>query len=479
MILFCCALALAGVFSGVRTAVAHEGTTAEDVAGAVDNVERKDLLEKFVKDAAYHLQIASTLEQATQIFNDFRKEGYWKYKDTYLILLTGPATCTPIEKLSIDCTFLPPGGGVYVHPNRELEDQDWSRLVDGELNKVGKEFLKAGEDGHFVEYYGQDDQSPGVSYALSFAGLSSIPLTNLTAPERQRFVLVGGFNLEDGVEPTPISISQGRIKLGRIGFSINPTNQAKNVKEKEDRELLKLFVEEAIKFFGQALGNPKIDVIQLRELFRIEGGPWRDGSTYIYIMDGRGNVIFNGANRSIEQTNLWELKDNGDKFIQRIIAAAKTRNEHGGFVGDFVEYNWNDPADPNDDPPGGGAGGTSPKLAYAKAVTLTHNPLLKEDPDSPVYVFGSGIYLESEVEDGGGGCAIVAAGAEGAPESTVFNLFLVVSALFLAISSKRRSVGKHRKDRVSGQAGQGFLKDGKILAGSSQDNGKFFKGTHF
>ena len=82
-----------------------------------------------MKDAAYHLGITSTLEQATEIFNDFRKEGYWKHKDTYLILLTGPATCTPDEALDIglfDSGFLPPGGGVYVHPNRELEDQDWS-----------------------------------------------------------------------------------------------------------------------------------------------------------------------------------------------------------------------------------------------------------------------------------------------------------------------------------------------------------------
>ncbi len=293
-----------------------------------------------------------------------------------------------------------------------------------------------------------------MSYALSFTGLSSIPLTNPTAPEQQSFVLVGGFNLENGAEPAPIDISQGRIKLHGFAFPINPTNQAKNVKEEEDRELLKLFVEEASNFFLRASSRPEIDVIQLRRLFRIEGGPWRDGSTYIYIMDERGNVIFNGANRSIEQTKLWDLEDNGDYFIRRIIAAAKTRDEHGGFVGGFVEYNWNDPEDPNDDPPGGGAGGTSPKLAYAKAVPL--NPLLKEDPNSPVYVFGSGVYLESGVEDGGGGCAIVAAGAESAPEGTVFNLFLVVSALFLAISFKRRSVGKHRKDKTSGQAWQGF-----------------------
>ena len=39
LILFCCALALAGVFSGVRTAVAHEGTMAKDVAEAADDIE--------------------------------------------------------------------------------------------------------------------------------------------------------------------------------------------------------------------------------------------------------------------------------------------------------------------------------------------------------------------------------------------------------------------------------------------------------
>ena len=43
-----------------------------------------------MKDAAYHLRIASTLEQATEIFNDFRKEGYWKYKDTTSFFLQVP-----------------------------------------------------------------------------------------------------------------------------------------------------------------------------------------------------------------------------------------------------------------------------------------------------------------------------------------------------------------------------------------------------
>ena len=56
-------------------------------------------------------------------------------------------------------------------------------------------------------------------------------------------------------------------------------------------------------------------------------------------MDERGNVIFNGANRDIEQTNLWDFTppDSTDTFIQRIIAAAKMPG------GGFVDYNWDDP----------------------------------------------------------------------------------------------------------------------------------------
>ena len=94
-------------------------------------------------------------------------------------------------------------------------------------------------------------------------------------------------------------------------------------------EELQEFVIEAMGVFSHIMGSAGGDVVRLRSLFRLIPDPpvpalWRHLATYIYIMDDRGNVIFNGANRNIEQTNLLDLKDdNGVRFIQDIIAKAK------------------------------------------------------------------------------------------------------------------------------------------------------------
>lgn len=330
-------------------------------------------LRDFVEDAAGRLQGSSSFEEAMQLINEFREVGGdWNDGSTYLILLSG-------------------SGGVYIHANnRKLEDQNWSDLEDAKGNNVGELFLR--EEGGFVGYYGEDGNQKQ-SYAFPFTA-ASVPLTNPFAPEGQEFVLVGGFNYEPPEVGEKASYEQLSDSYNLRQF--NPTTEARDV---DTREELKQFVEEAIHFFTGALARGgsgdsvadaavDIDVVLLRRIFRLENGPWRYGSTYIYIMDDRGNVIFNGANRNIEQTNLWDFPPDGeDKFIQRIIDAAKEPD------GDFVRYNWNDPQDPNDDPPGGGAGGSSPKLGYAKAVRIN-----KDDPMSPVYVFGSGLYNPERLE---------------------------------------------------------------------------------
>ena len=277
-----------------------------------------------------------------------------------------------------------------------------------------------------------------MSYALPVVN-PSVPLSNPSAPDRQKFILLGGFDLKRGFPDPPYDPEQG-IKLHGLDFDTNPIIEAEEVM---DEVGLKQFVGEAIHFFLGALETGEVDIIQLRRVFRIANGPWRHVATYIYIMDESGNVIFNGANRSIEQTNLWDFTppDSDDKFIRRIIDAAKVPG------GGFINYNWDDPRITGDEPSGGGAGGTSPKLGFAEAVSLD-----RDDHLSPVYVFGSGIYLgsqgddmELQGDDGDGACAI--AGAGNTLESTVFNLFLLVSALFLAVSSKRHLTGRRKEQR--------------------------------
>lgn len=359
LLLFCCMLGLSCGDGSKESS--DEGITVSEVT---DNAS----LRNFVEYAAGRLQDSVSFEEAMQLINEFREvEGDWNDGYTYLVLLTGD-------------------GGVYIHAkNRKLEDQDWSDLEDAEGKNVGQLFLR--EEGGFIGYHGEDGD-PKVSYAFPFAA-ASVPLTNPFAPEGQEFVLVGGFDYEPPEVGEKASYEQLSDSYNLRQF--NPTTEARYV---DTREELKQFVEEAIHFFTGALARGSsdnfladaaaadIDVVLLRRIFRLENGPWRYGSTYIYIMDDGGNVIFNGANRNIEQTNLWDFPpDSEDKFIQRIIAAAKMPR------GGFVQYNWNDPEDPNDDPPGGGAGGSSPKLGYAKAVRIN-----KADPMSPVYIFGSGLY---------------------------------------------------------------------------------------
>ena len=361
LFLFCCTL---GFACGDGS---EEGITVNEVTDDAT-------LREFVEYAAGRLQDSASFEEAMQLINEFREVGGdWNDGSNYLVLLTGD-------------------GGVYIHAkNRKLEDQDWSDLEDAKGNNVGQLFLR--EEGGPIEYYGEDG-SQKQSYAFPFAA-TSVPLTNPFAPEGQELVLVGGFDYDPPEVSEKASYEQLSDSYNLRQF--NPTTEARYV---DTREELKQFVEEAIHFFTGALargssgdsladaGAVGIDVVLLRRIFRLENGPWRYGSTYIYIMDDGGNVIFNGANRNIEQTNLWEFADDsGDKVIQRIIAAAKMSG------GDFVEYNWNDPEDPNDDPPGGGAGGSSPKLGYAKAVQIN-----KSDSMSPVYIFGSGLYQPERLQ---------------------------------------------------------------------------------
>ena len=378
-------------------AAAHNGSQHPANSTTVSDVSDDKTLENFVKHAAAHLSEATTFSGTLEILNGFRNEsGDWNDGSTYLVLLTRE-------------------GGVYVHSkNRELEDQDWSELEDGEGKNVGQEFLKGG----LVTY------SAGKAYAHHFTA-QAVPFANPRSPDM--FVLVGGF----GHKPEVISQKKSYEDLIESipeGKRPRPTKEAFEIGGEKTREMdkqeLKTFVEEAIFFFtGATAGGPDFDVdpVRLRTIFRLNNGPWRHISTYIYIMDGDGNVIFNGANRKIEQTNLLNNPHVGED-IARLIAAAKMPG------GGFVEYNWEDPAVEGDGEQHGGPGGDSPKLGYTKAHSSD-----KDNPDASVYIFGSGLYLGP---DDDGGCAL--SGTANSTEGALLSMLLVVSAIFSVVFVRQR-----------------------------------------
>lgn len=399
MAFFCSVLGLLGVFSYIFPAFAHQDdphsppspipltSTASDVTADRSN----DLiLRTFVGHAAAHLQSVTTFAEATELVDEFRKMGDWNDGSTYLVLLTG-------------------SGGVQAHmDNRELEDEDWSMLVDSQGNTVGQDFLNVqSQIGELVNYYSDGNKR---SYAIPFTD----PFT------MQPYILIGGFDLQPEVVDIPYDQLPG-------ADTITPSITAEEV---DTREELKMFVKGAIDFFDRALADPQIDLVKTRKLFRAEDGPWRHVSTYIWIMDDEGNVIFNGGNRNIEQTNLLRGQNQTlVDIIERLIEVSKKTEEDERFV----NYDWDDPNIEGDEAPGGAAGGSSPKLGYVEPFPNPFNP-------SQIFIFGSGLYLteteapEMETPDDGG-CAI--SGTRNTTQGSLFNLFLVMSVLFLAVSFKR------------------------------------------
>lgn len=214
------------------------------------------------------------------------------------------------------------------------------------------------------------------------------------------------------------------------------------------------------------------------QVFGREDGDWKSGSIYLFVMDDQGTMLFHGDDPNLEDAPLVAEDEGGRNVANLIVGEATTSNNDG-----IIHYCWDDPdvkgdeivdSDGNSIP--GKAPGDSLKTSYVvnpfeylRAAALS---------PSPGIVFGSGIYPKmdnrlpecngngiagdgEEMEEmqepanesgemempttvdsvSGGGCAI-ASGSNGMPKSTAFNLLLLLSALFLAVSFGRRATGK-------------------------------------
>lgn len=188
-----------------------------------------------------------------------------------------------------------------------------------------------------------------------------------------------------------------------------------------DKDTLKSFVTRA-KNYIEAASTPSELFTVLRE-FRTDE-TWRKGPIYLFIIQrptetGGEIVIFNASNRDLEGGSMHVLDidgtDVGHEFERKV------------YSGDgFIEYRWDNPAvsgDELNEP--GKVPGTSRKLSYAVDLSILGHP---ED-----LMLGAGYYLDPPPVSKKG-CAIAAAGSGNLSQSSVFNLFLVVSALFLAVS---------------------------------------------
>ena len=217
--------------------------------------------------------------------------------------------------------------------------------------KVVEKLLEvAAEGGGFVEYR---DGGPETAYAVGYA----------SAISGKAFVVVGGYAQD--VSHVPIRITE-------------LPQPAVTASEVVDRDTLVSFVEEAARAYrGAVMSDDYTGLTGVKNAFREEGGHWKEGSVYLWIVGGEGIVIFHGGQREREgkPAPVHLVDVNGVQFLQELIDGA-----HRG--GTFLEYHFDNPAIEGDEERG------SPKIGYA-----TGFPVPGSDQ---MVVVGSGIYLTEE-----------------------------------------------------------------------------------
>ncbi len=276
-------------------------------------------------------RIATNLDEAAKLKQWVKAEGDWKSGSTFLIIF---AT----------------NGNVYAHGNdRGAEARSLLDFEDERGTKVVEELLAAAaQGGGFVEYY---DGGPKTAYAVPF---------------RRRFVLVGGFSMD---------VSDVQVRIADL------PRPAVTASEVVDRETLITFVEEAARIYQEALrfegGTP---LVEIKNAFRVEGGDWKVGSIYLYVVSGGGVTLFHGTEpfREGNPTDMTRTDVNGVPFAEELIGGARREGRK------FLRYHYDDPAIEGDEDTG------SPKLGYAVSLQVGES--------EEKMVIGSGIYIPVEEE---------------------------------------------------------------------------------
>ena len=237
---------------------------------------------------------------------------------------------------------------------------------------------------------------------------------------------------------------------------------AGGVERDRDPDTLVEFVQDA-RFGVESILSDETEeseaVTRLVSCFGVDGevdGEWKSGSVYLFAITDERKYLLAPSGSGLEGTFLNLVDENGCDVAAELIRAAREEQlqcKDLGLLPDgeaagsgFVQYLWDNPADPSDDSePGyedrGEAPGNSPKLSYIEGIT---------DQDivpGRMIILGSGYYPgweppgagpspppgEPSAGDGGG-CGV--AGRGGGLRSAAASLLL--AALLLAFAASRR-----------------------------------------
>ena len=331
-------LALAVLALVVLVSGAAWAQTTDDRVTA-DQVVDDETLKAFVEGAAAEIAAITDVAVGGRLRDRFKTDPDWNSGSMFLILFTQ-------------------GGNPFIHGNdRTAENRDLFDVEDDNGFRVVEALLAAGaRGGDFVRYH---DGEPKTAYAVEYtSGISG-----------RRFVLVGGYSQDTSHAPL------------RIADLPRPAVTASQV---VDRETLVAFVEAAAKVYSERALNTAgyRDFAAVRNAFRQEGGDWKSGSVYLWIV-AAGNIIFFHATEPFREgrpTDLTRTDINGVRFAEELIEGARREGRK------FLQYNYDDPSIEGDEDTG------SPKYGYAVSI-----PVFDTGKKA---VIGSGIYL------GGGGATL-------------------------------------------------------------------------
>ena len=291
-------------------------------------------LKAFVEGAKAHIEAITDMNEGARLREGLRTEGDWKSGSMFLVI------------------FLK-SGEPFIHGNdRAAEGKNLLGVEDERGTRVVEElFAAAAGGGGFVEYH---DGGPKTAYAVEYT-------SGITA---RQFVLVGGYAQD--VSDVPMQM----VELPK------PAVTASQV---VDRETLIAFVEEAAKTYREAVMSEGYSgLTAVRNAFREEGGDWKSGSIYLWVVSGGGVTLFHGSEpyREGKPTDMVRTDSKGIKIAEELIGGAR-REGHK-----FLRYHYDNPAIEGDEETG------SPKFGYAVSF-----PVPNSDQRG---VIGSGIYLDTE-----------------------------------------------------------------------------------
>ncbi len=309
--------------------LASEATWAGTTAAQVKDDET---LKAFVEGAKAQIEAITDMNEGAKLRERLRTEGDWKSGSIFLIV------------------FLKTGEP-FIHGNdRAAESKNLLHVEDERGTKVVEElFAAAARGGDFVEYH---DGEPKTAYAVEYT-------SGITA---RRFVLVGGYSQD--VSHVPIQIAD----------LPKPTVTASQV---VDRETLITFVEEAAKAYREAvLSEGYSGLTGVRNAFRVEGGDWKSGSIYLWVVSGGGVTLFHGSEpfREGRPTDMVRTDSKGVRIAEELIGGARREGRK------FLRYHYDNPAIEGDEDTG------SPKLGYAVSFSAPGT--------DQKAVIGFGIYLD-------------------------------------------------------------------------------------